>query len=92
MRQGYACFACGEFISTQFVGRQDVCQCVFFDQSVYNQCSEPMADRVVDKTKANFCDYFKVAVQTEDLKKERKMQPSDLARQNAESLFRKKAD
>ncbi len=33
-------------------------QCRFFDTSKNNQCSEPMAERVVIKERANFCDYF----------------------------------
>jgi hypothetical protein len=32
--------------------------CKFFDSRVYNECKESNADRVVDKEKANFCDYF----------------------------------
>ena len=32
--------------------------CKFFDPKVYNECIESNADRVVDKEKANFCDYF----------------------------------
>jgi hypothetical protein len=32
--------------------------CKFFDSRVYNECTEPNAERVVDKEKANFCDYF----------------------------------
>lgn len=32
--------------------------CKFYDSKVYNECTEPNADRVVDKEKANFCDYF----------------------------------
>ena len=34
--------------------------CSFYDQSSYNECKEPMADRIVDKDKANFCDFFKL--------------------------------
>lgn len=33
-------------------------QCRFYDTSKNNQCREPMAERVVDKERANFCDYF----------------------------------
>lgn len=33
-------------------------QCVYFDEGAYNECREPSAERVVDKEKANFCDYF----------------------------------
>jgi hypothetical protein len=51
------------------VGRSDSCprcgrdlrcckQCQFYDQRAYNECREVMADRVVDKERANFCDYF----------------------------------
>ncbi len=32
--------------------------CKFFDARVYNECKESNADRIVDKEKANFCDYF----------------------------------
>lgn len=36
-----------------------VCRnCKFYDVGAYNQCREPSADRVVDKEKANFCEYF----------------------------------
>jgi hypothetical protein len=32
--------------------------CKFYDPKVYNECHESNADRIVDKEKANFCDYF----------------------------------
>lgn len=32
--------------------------CRFHDPSAYNDCAEPMADRVVDKERANFCEWF----------------------------------
>ncbi|MBW1782590.1 MAG: hypothetical protein JRL30_17830 [Deltaproteobacteria bacterium] len=49
--------------------RNDVCphcsrdlrccrQCKFYDHHAYNDCKEVMADRVVDKERANFCEYF----------------------------------
>ena len=34
--------------------------CVFYDRSSYNECREPLAERIVDKEKANFCSYFKI--------------------------------
>ncbi|MEA3471407.1 MAG: hypothetical protein U9R24_06795 [Thermodesulfobacteriota bacterium] len=51
------------------VGRRDICpfcgselhvclNCRFFDPGSYNDCREPQAERVVDKMKSNFCDYF----------------------------------
>lgn len=36
-----------------------VCRnCRFYNLSSTNQCSEPMAELVPDKEKANFCEYF----------------------------------
>lgn len=32
--------------------------CKFYDPKVYNECHESNADRIVDKEKSNFCDYF----------------------------------
>jgi len=32
--------------------------CTLYDTTAYNSCREPNADRVVDKEKANYCDYF----------------------------------
>ncbi|MEA3361170.1 MAG: hypothetical protein U9R17_17425 [Thermodesulfobacteriota bacterium] len=33
-------------------------QCKFYDLQSYNQCKETIAERVVDKERENFCDYF----------------------------------
>ncbi len=36
-----------------------VCRsCIYFDTRVANQCREPVAEPVSDKTRANFCGYF----------------------------------
>lgn len=51
------------------IGRGDACplcgrdlrcckQCHFYDSHAYNECREVAADRVVDKERANFCDYY----------------------------------
>lgn len=38
-----------------------VCKlCEFYDVRVANACREPIADRVVNKERANFCGYFKL--------------------------------
>ena len=69
-----SCFKCGKPLSETFkimVGRRDVCphcmadircckMCHFYDPKAYNECRETQADRVQDKEKANFCDYFKI--------------------------------
>jgi hypothetical protein len=50
-------------------GRSSVCtgcqkdvricrNCRFFDALSYNECQESQAERVLDKEKATFCDYF----------------------------------
>jgi hypothetical protein len=51
------------------VGREQMCphcssdvhvclNCRHYDPIAYNECREPMAERVVDKDRRNFCDYF----------------------------------
>jgi hypothetical protein len=51
------------------IGRAETCpscgadlkccrNCVFHDAGVYNQCREPQAERVLEKERSNFCDYF----------------------------------
>ena len=53
------------------MGRQDTCpnckrdlrcckQCKFYDPNAYNECREVSAERIVDKERANFCDFFVV--------------------------------
>jgi len=35
--------------------------CRHYDTSSYNDCAEPSAERVLEKDRANFCDYFSAA-------------------------------
>ncbi len=43
-------------------GDLHVCRnCEFYDPAYHNECREPMAERVVDKERANFCEYFRPA-------------------------------
>lgn len=50
-------------------GRRDDCpkchadvhackNCKHYDPKAYNECREPSADRVQEKDRANFCDFF----------------------------------
>jgi hypothetical protein len=40
--------------------RLHVCRmCEFYDTRVAKSCREPIAEEVKDKTRANFCDYFR---------------------------------
>lgn len=64
------CWKCGaEIDTTERVGFRDYCpaceralhccrNCGFYDPPSHNQCREPMAERVVDKERFNFCEYF----------------------------------
>jgi hypothetical protein len=36
--------------------------CAFYAPSAYNDCREPNAERVVDKERANFCEFFHLGV------------------------------
>ena len=51
------------------IGRGEVCRscgsdlrscinCGHYDPGLYNSCREPQAERVMDKGKRNFCDFF----------------------------------
>jgi len=35
--------------------------CKFYDPKVYNECRETNAERITDKEKANFCEYFNLS-------------------------------
>ncbi|TFG93269.1 MAG: hypothetical protein E4H15_01710 [Syntrophobacterales bacterium] len=64
------CYTCRkEQGSDGAVGRRDTCpscgsdlhvclNCKFYDPGSYNDCREPQAERVVQKDRSNFCDYF----------------------------------
>lgn len=64
------CQICGQRITLgDRVGRGEACpkcgadlkacrQCRFYAPNLSNSCREPKAERVVDKEKANFCDFY----------------------------------
>ncbi len=65
------CHSCGKplVLAAEKVARTEECaecridvrvclNCKFHDTSSYNECGEPMAERVVDKDRRNFCEYF----------------------------------
>jgi hypothetical protein len=65
------CHKCRKEIAEYFfIGRQTQCpscgadlhcclNCSFYELGAYNDCREPQAERVLDKTRSNFCDFFK---------------------------------
>ncbi len=66
----YSCNNCKQEVETDGKpGRTDTCpscdadlhcclNCVFYDPNIYNECRESQAERVLDKDRSNFCDYF----------------------------------
>lgn len=65
------CWGCGNGLDESDFGRQMNCQkclrdthvcknCKHYNPSLHNECGETQADRVLDKEKANFCDYFSI--------------------------------
>ena len=97
MPQQITCHSCGKaFELEDKVGRQQTCpdcnaylhcclNCRFYDPSVYNECREPQAERVVDKEQANFCDYFEPGQ-----KRTASDNKAEAAKQQLENLFKKK--
>ena len=92
------CYRCSKELSESFkimMSRSDSCphcmadircckMCHFYDPKSYNECRESNADRITEKEKANFCDYFKFGPGTDDADKAR----SD-ALAKAAALFKK---
>ena len=92
------CWNCGENISDKGYGRQDECSgchretrvcrnCFLYDPLCYNSCREIQAERVVEKEKANFCDFFKSSPPSSSLRSKKVV---NTPRQAAEALFKSK--
>lgn len=66
------CAACGAALSLPAtIGRKDECpqcgaelracrQCASYDTTRPNECRDPSAERVRDKERANFCEFFRL--------------------------------
>jgi predicted RNA-binding Zn-ribbon protein involved in translation (DUF1610 family) len=91
-----ACWNCGADLGPSDYGRQDRCpqcgqdahvclNCEFHDPAYNNECRESQAERVVDKDRSSFCDYFRPA-RPESAKGASRKDP----RAAAEALFKKK--
>lgn len=92
------CYFCGtELEMKDRVGRGMTCpsckndlhvcrNCEFFDANAYNECREPQAERVLDKEKANFCDYFVFSQRNDG---PQKTDPVLEAKKKLEALFKK---
>jgi hypothetical protein len=92
------CHACGKELQIERkVGRSEACphcgadlhvclNCVFYSPGAYNECREPQAERVVEKSRNNFCDYFTLAGGSI---RGRAASKKDDARSRLDNLFRK---
>lgn len=89
------CAYCRKEVPLSKPGRSDDCphcakplhccyQCRFYDPSAYNECRESQAERVVEKEKPNFCDYFVF-----DPQASRGLSSKEEALRKFESLFKK---
>lgn len=91
------CHSCGKDIeleTTETIMRSEECphcyanircckMCEFYDPQSYNECRESSAERIVEKEKANFCDFYRI-----DTKLNKDQQKQDVL-SAAEALFKK---
>lgn len=71
---GATCYRCASGLPRdESVGRGAICpscgaevrvcrNCAFYTAGAHNDCREPGAERVVEKERANFCEFFQLAV------------------------------
>jgi len=97
----YYCFKCGNEVSLEqcsSVPRSASCpkchadlhaclNCKHYDQRAYNECHEPQAERVLDKERSNFCDYF--AFRESDKPGLQKPDPKEGHLKKLDDLFKK---
>jgi len=91
------CHKCKNEIKVdKIVGRKDICpfcqadlrcclNCRHYDHGSYNHCREPQADRVIDKDRSNFCDYF---IFRDSTSEDKSKQSNDSIRKKLDDLFK----
>ncbi len=91
------CFRCKKEVDADgTIGRRDTCpfcgadlhcclNCRFYDLAAYNQCREPQAERVLEKDRSNFCDYFRFRESVHDAPET----GGGSAKEKLEALFKK---
>ena len=95
--QGGSCWSCGSPLTPLDYGRGDSCRkcgrdtrackgCFFYDKSAHNECHESQADRVLEKERSNFCDYFRPVSRSGESPNAAK----DALKAAADALFKKK--
>ena len=87
------CWHCGQALAGADYQREGACpacrkqthvcrNCRFYSPGRANDCVEPVADAVTDKTRANFCDYFEPSSDAYTAKAD-----ADALRNAADQLF-----
>jgi NAD-dependent SIR2 family protein deacetylase len=100
------CWKCGQRVDTiERVGFHAHCpqcdrplhvcrNCSLYDPAYNNQCRETMAERVVDKERSNFCEYFVpnvTATAPSSQPVSSRPSPERAAREQLDALFKKKS-
>ncbi len=91
------CWHCGRPLSKADYGREADCpgchkstracrNCRLYSPGLANDCAEPLAEAIVDKTRANFCEHFDPADSPVEANQAR--QDAATLRQAAEDLFK----
>lgn len=94
---GGNCWSCGAELGPLDYGRADTCPkcrrdtrackgCAHYERGSNNDCREPSAERVLDKERSNFCDYFRPRSGSPG----QEAPARDALRSAADALFRKK--
>jgi len=63
-------------------------QCDFYDPNAYNECREVSAERIVEKERSNFCDYY--VPRGAEKKPQGSLNRTQQAKDALEALFKKK--
>lgn len=90
------CWNCGADLGPQDYGRETNCigcskstracrNCRWYTPGHSNDCVEPMAERVLEKERANYCEFFEP---TTDTGSTDASSPDDVLRKAAEDLFK----
>ncbi len=90
------CWQCGAELHKHDFGRETNClscgkptrvclNCRWYDTASSDQCREPSAEPVLDKSRANYCEFFEPAERKEG---EGAPNSNDTLRQAAEDLFK----
>jgi len=91
------CFQCKKEVTVDaLVSRKDVCpfcgtdlrcclNCRFHYVDSYNQCRESQAERVLDKNRSNYCEYFTF---NDSSSSGKSRETNNMARKKLENLFK----